>query len=127
GGERAGARAGRAGHAAGAVLPRAGRGGRARRRRDRGAGRSRPRAAVAPPARGGAGGAGRPARERLLPSERLDEMMTIYDEEFRRRGLDGAVWGHISDGNLHPNVIPRSMAAVVSGRDAILAFGGEAL
>jgi D-lactate dehydrogenase (cytochrome) len=27
--------------------------------------------------------------------------------------------GHISDGNLHPNVIPRSMADVVSGRDVI--------
>ena len=40
--------------------------------------------------------------------------------EFARRGLDAAVWGHISDGNLHPNVIPRSMADVESGKAAIL-------
>ena len=33
------------------------------------------------------------------------------------------MWGHISDGNLHPNVIPRSLADVESGRDAIREFG----
>ena len=67
------------------------------------------------------------AADMIVPFERLDELMTIYDEEFRRRGLDAAVWGHISDGNLHPNVIPRSMADVESGREAILAFGREAI
>ena len=67
------------------------------------------------------------AADMIVPFERLDEMMAIYDDEFRRRGLDGAVWGHISDGNLHPNVIPRSMADVESGREAILAFGREAI
>lgn len=67
------------------------------------------------------------AADVVVPFDRLDELMAIYDEEFRRRGLDGAVWGHISDGNLHPNVIPRSMADVESGRDAILAFGREAI
>ena len=55
------------------------------------------------------------AADMIVPFERLDELLTIYDEEFRRRGLDAAVWGHISDGNLHPNVIPRSMADVESG------------
>jgi D-lactate dehydrogenase (cytochrome) len=67
------------------------------------------------------------AADMIVPFERLDELMAIYEEEFRRRGLDGAVWGHISDGNLHPNVIPRSMADVESGREAILAFGREAI
>jgi D-lactate dehydrogenase (cytochrome) len=67
------------------------------------------------------------AADMIVPFERLDELMAIYEEEFRRRGLDGAVWGHISDGNLHPNVIPRSMADMESGREAILAFGREAI
>jgi D-lactate dehydrogenase (cytochrome) len=67
------------------------------------------------------------AADMIVPFERLDELWTIYDEEFRRRGLDAAVWGHISDGNLHPNVIPRSMADVESGRDAIRAFGREVI
>ena len=67
------------------------------------------------------------AADMIVPFERLDELLTIYDEEFRRRGLDAAVWGHISDGNLHPNVIPRSMADVESGHEAILAFGREVI
>ena len=37
------------------------------------------------------------------------------------------MWGHISDGNLHANVIPRSMADVESGREAILVFGREVI
>jgi D-lactate dehydrogenase (cytochrome) len=67
------------------------------------------------------------AADMIVPFERLEALMTLYDEEFRRRGLDAAIWGHISDGNLHPNVIPRSMADVESGREAILAFGREAI
>ena len=35
--------------------------------------------------------------------------------------------GHVSDGNLHPNVIPRSLADVQSGKDALLAFGREVI
>jgi D-lactate dehydrogenase (cytochrome) len=67
------------------------------------------------------------AADMIVPFERLGELLAIYDAEFRRRGLDAAVWGHISDGNLHPNVIPRSMADVESGREAILTFGREVL
>jgi D-lactate dehydrogenase (cytochrome) len=63
----------------------------------------------------------------IVPFDRLEELLAIYDEEFRRRGLDAAVWGHISDGNLHPNVIPRSMADVESGQAAIMTFGREVI
>jgi D-lactate dehydrogenase (cytochrome) len=65
------------------------------------------------------------AADMIVPFERLAELLAIYEEEFTRRGLDAAVWGHISDGNLHPNVIPRSLADVESGKQAILAFGRE--
>ena len=67
------------------------------------------------------------AADMIVPFARLDELLTIYDEGFRARGLDAAVWGHISDGNLHPNVIPRSMADVESGKDAIRHFGREVI
>jgi D-lactate dehydrogenase (cytochrome) len=67
------------------------------------------------------------AADMIVPVEHLDELMRLYDAEFTRRGLDGAVWGHISDGNLHPNVIPRSMADVESGKEAIRIFGREAI
>ena len=67
------------------------------------------------------------AADMIVPFESLDTLLRLYDEEFRRRGLDAAVWGHISDGNLHPNIIPRSYADVESGKEAILAFGREVI
>ena len=67
------------------------------------------------------------AADMIVPFDRLGELLAIYDEEFRVRGLDAAVWGHISDGNLHPNVIPRSMADMESGKEAIMTFGREVL
>jgi D-lactate dehydrogenase (cytochrome) len=67
------------------------------------------------------------AADMIVPFEHLGELLAIYDEAFRARGLDAAVWGHISDGNLHPNVIPRSMEELESGKSAILAFGREVI
>jgi D-lactate dehydrogenase (cytochrome) len=67
------------------------------------------------------------AADMIVPFDRFDDLLSFYDEEFQRRRLDAAVWGHISDGNLHPNVIPRSIADVESGKEAILAFGREVI
>jgi D-lactate dehydrogenase (cytochrome) len=67
------------------------------------------------------------AADMIVPFERLRELMRLYDDEFARRGLDAAVWGHISDGNLHPNVIPRSLDDVESGKAAIVTFGREVI
>ena len=66
------------------------------------------------------------AADMIVPFGRLAEMMHIYREGSRRRGLDFAIWGHISDGNLHPNVLPRSYADIAAGKEAILTFGREA-
>jgi D-lactate dehydrogenase (cytochrome) len=65
------------------------------------------------------------AADMIVPYERFGEMMTIYREGYRRRGLDFAIWGHISDGNVHPNALPRSYDDVVAGKDAVLEFGRE--
>ena len=67
------------------------------------------------------------AADMIVPFDRFEDLLAFYDDEFRRRGLDAAVWGHISDGNLHPNVIPRSIADIESGKAAILAFGREVI
>ena len=67
------------------------------------------------------------AADMIVPFDRIDDLMRLYDAEFARRRLDAAVWGHISDGNLHPNVLPRSMGDVESGKEAILLFGREAI
>jgi D-lactate dehydrogenase (cytochrome) len=71
-------------------------------------------------------GVSKTAADMIVPFERFGEMLQIYRDGFASRGLDFAVWGHISDGNVHPNVIPRSYQDVERGKEAILLFGGEA-
>ncbi len=67
------------------------------------------------------------AADVIVPFDRFDELLACVDVELGRRGLDGAVWGHISDGNIHPNVIPRDFADVEAGREAMLAIGRAAI
>jgi D-lactate dehydrogenase (cytochrome) len=66
------------------------------------------------------------AADMVVPFDRFEEMMAIYRDGFAARGLDYAIWGHISDGNVHPNVIARTYEDVVDGKAAILEFGREA-
>ena len=66
------------------------------------------------------------AADMIVPFERFAEMMAIYRDGYASRGLDYAIWGHISDGNVHPNVLPRTYADVERGKEAILFFGREA-
>jgi D-lactate dehydrogenase (cytochrome) len=65
------------------------------------------------------------AADMIVPFERFGEMMAIYRDGYASRGLDFAVWGHISDGNVHPNVLPQSYEDVERGKEAILDFGRE--
>jgi D-lactate dehydrogenase (cytochrome) len=65
------------------------------------------------------------AADMVVPPQRFAEMLDAYRRGFTARGLDYAIWGHISDGNVHPNVIPRSYDDVVKGKEAILDFGRE--
>ncbi len=63
------------------------------------------------------------AADMIVPFARFAEMMRECRRLFAERDLDLAVWGHISDGNVHPNVIPRSADDVTKGQEAILALG----
>jgi D-lactate dehydrogenase (cytochrome) len=63
------------------------------------------------------------AADMIVPFDRFAGMMRECRRLFAERELDLAVWGHISDGNVHPNVIPRSGADVEKGKDAILQLG----
>ena len=60
------------------------------------------------------------AGDMVVPFERLPESIDLYRSTLERHGLDYAIWGHVSDGNLHPNVVPRSFEDVRRGREAIL-------
>jgi len=63
------------------------------------------------------------AADMIVPFGRFGEMMHECRRLFAERDLDLAVWGHISDGNVHPNVIPRRGEDVIKGREAILELG----
>ena len=65
------------------------------------------------------------AADMIVPFARFDESLALFHRAFGSRNLDYAVWGHISDGNVHPNVIPATMEDVVRGRQAILECGRE--
>ena len=47
--------------------------------------------------------------------------MAAYRRELE--GLDLAIWGHISDGNVHPNLIPRKASDVAAAKEALLELG----
>ena len=63
------------------------------------------------------------AADMIVPFERVAESLDLFRAAFGARGLDYAIWGHLSDGNVHPNVIPRSADDVARGREAILECG----
>ena len=65
------------------------------------------------------------AADMIVPFDRFADIMQVYREGYQRRGLDFAIWGHVSDGNVHPNAIPRSYADLVAAKEAVLEFGRE--
>jgi D-lactate dehydrogenase (cytochrome) len=67
------------------------------------------------------------AADMIVPFGSFGEMLHVYRDGYERRGLPHAIWGHVSDGNVHPNVIPRTLADVKAGQEAILEFGREVI
>ena len=60
------------------------------------------------------------AGDLIVPFERQEAAIAMYRRTFERYGLEYALWGHVSDGNMHPNVLPRSLADVGQGKAALL-------
>ena len=67
------------------------------------------------------------AGDMVVPFDRLGDALTAYARHFERLGLSYAVWGHVSDGNLHPNVLPESLDDVRRGREALVAIGRDVM
>jgi D-lactate dehydrogenase (cytochrome) len=65
------------------------------------------------------------AGDMVVPFARTADMMNLYRNGYESRGLDYAIWGHLSDGNVHPNVIPTSFDDVTNGKAALMDFGRE--
>jgi D-lactate dehydrogenase (cytochrome) len=77
--------------------------------------------------RGGHPSVHKVAGDMIVPFARLPEMLACYRDGFTRRGLDHAIFGHVSDGNLHANAIPRSADDVRLAEDAILELGRKSI
>ena len=65
------------------------------------------------------------AADMIVPYPRFADSLSLFRDAFESRGLDYAIWGHISDANLHPNLLPRTADEVRLGQDAILGCGRE--
>ena len=63
------------------------------------------------------------AADMIVPYDKFEESLELFRAAFDRRRLDYAIWGHVSDGNVHPNVIPHRAADVECGQAAILECG----
>lgn len=63
------------------------------------------------------------AADVIVPFARVGEMLAVCRSLFAERDLDLVVWGHLSDGNLHPNALPRRPGDLARGREAVLALG----
>ena len=67
------------------------------------------------------------AADIAVPFEQLEELLGTIRSETFRSGLDVAVWGHASDGNLHPNFIPRSRKELDAAKAAVAVIGRLAI
>ena len=65
------------------------------------------------------------AADMIVPFRHVADTLRLFRTAFGDRGLDYAIWGHISDGNLHPNVVPHSLKDVRLGNEAIFECGRE--
>ena len=72
-----------------------------------------------------AGGVSKTAADMIVPFDRFHDSLRVYRSAFDQHRLDYAIWGHISDGNVHPNVIPREASDVRRGQQAILECGRQ--
>jgi len=67
------------------------------------------------------------AADIAVPFHRIDELLSAFRSDAARRGLDAVVWGHLSDGNLHPNVIARTRDEWQAAREAVAEVGRSAI
>jgi D-lactate dehydrogenase (cytochrome) len=63
----------------------------------------------------------------IVPFERFAESLRRYRAILDATGLDAVVWGHVSDGNVHPNLNARDAAGMATARAAQVAIGEVAI
>ncbi len=59
----------------------------------------------------------------IVPFVHTGTMIELFRDRFERLKMDYAIWGHVSDGNLHPNALPRSAAEAKAAQAVVLEIG----
>jgi D-lactate dehydrogenase (cytochrome) len=67
------------------------------------------------------------AADIAVPFGHLGELLNAFRARASRHRLDAVVWGHVSDGNLHPNVIPRTLEEWRAARKLVEEIGQMAI
>lgn len=63
------------------------------------------------------------AGDMIVPFDRLPAMMRTFQNTFGGSTMDYAVWGHISDGNMHPNIMPKNTNEVDKAKSLLQKAG----
>ncbi len=61
----------------------------------------------------------------IVPFASFGDMLERYYEIFGQEQVDVAVFGHISDGNVHPNALPRDAKDMKGAKLALMALAAE--
>lgn len=61
----------------------------------------------------------------IVPWEVFPQALAAYRDAFRQAGLNVVIYGHISDGNVHPNGLPVSEDDMVVGKQALLGLARQ--
>jgi D-lactate dehydrogenase (cytochrome) len=62
-----------------------------------------------------------------VPVEALEEMLAFYERRLEQCGLEFVLFGHVGDGHLHVNILPRAADEVQRGESLYVEFAQEAV
>jgi D-lactate dehydrogenase (cytochrome) len=62
-----------------------------------------------------------------VPLDSLPQMMAFYRRRLDEAGLESVIFGHIGDGHVHVNILPRTAAELDQAEDLYMDFAREAV
>lgn len=73
------------------------------------------------------GACGKQGGDPIVPFDEVGALVDAARRAFEDRGLAWLIWGHLSDGNLHPNALVRDADEAPRAREALLEIGDRAV
>ncbi|HBF33877.1 TPA: FAD-binding oxidoreductase, partial [Candidatus Sumerlaeota bacterium] len=62
-----------------------------------------------------------------VPDSHLELMMSLYNSDLAKSGLESVIFGHIGDNHVHVNILPRTRDDYQRGKDLYMAWAHEAV